>query len=94
MVPIRDFHFIKNGTITNNDTGTWEEKCKHKEKFFWIKIISKNNGNFEEFQESWEKVISRTPVRIVKQLALAVCKFFEENDMEKNIFSWAYTVRG
>ena len=47
------------------------------EKYCWIKIIKKYNKRFEEFQESWKKIISKTPVRIVKKLANAVHKFFK-----------------
>ena len=41
-------------------------------KFFWIRIIKKYAGNFEGFEESWKEIIHRTPLDIVKQLALAV----------------------
>ena len=48
------------------------------EKFYWIRMMNKYNGNFKEFQGSWRKVISKTPVNTVKQLALAVDKFFKD----------------
>ena len=46
-------------------------------RFFWTRIIKKYNKNFEGFEESWKEVINKTPVDIVKQLAIAVPKFFE-----------------
>ena len=49
------------------------------DRFFWIRMMKKHNGNFKEFQESWKKVIFRTPVGDVKKLALAVHKFFKGN---------------
>ena len=47
------------------------------ERFYWIRIIKKYTGNFEGFEESWKEVIHRTPLDIVKQLALAVEEFFK-----------------
>ena len=47
------------------------------EKFYWIRIIKKYAGNFEGFEESWKEVIRRTPLDIVKQLALTVEEFFK-----------------
>ena len=35
-----------------------------------------NNGNFQEFHESWLQVIDKSPVEIVKEAALAVYQFF------------------
>ena len=46
-------------------------------RFYWIRIIKKYAGNFEGFEESWKEVIPRTPLDIVKQLALAVEEFFK-----------------
>ena len=41
-----------------------------------IRIVKKYSGNFQEFYESWLKVIKKSPVEIVKELALAVYQFF------------------
>ena len=46
------------------------------ERFYWIRIIEKYKGNFEEFSKCWKKVIERTPKQIVKRIALAVEHFF------------------
>ena len=46
------------------------------ERFYWIRIIEKYKGNFEEFSKCWKKVIERTPREIVKRIALAVEHFF------------------
>ena len=48
-----------------------------REKFCWIKIINQYNERFEEFQDPWKKVTSKTPIRIIKKLALATNKFFK-----------------
>ena len=46
------------------------------ERFYWIRIIEKYKGNFEEFSKCWKMVIERTPREIVKRVALAVEHFF------------------
>ena len=46
------------------------------ERFFWIRIIRNYRDSFMTFQESWKEVIAKTPVENVKQLAVAVQKFF------------------
>ena len=57
------------------------------EKFFWIRIIKKYQvptrllfrGRLKNFQEVWKPVIEKAPVQIVKQIAIAVSRFFEVN---------------
>ena len=46
------------------------------ERFYWIRIIKKYSANFEEFKESWKKVISKTQVDFLKNLAIDVQTFF------------------
>ena len=38
------------------------------EKFFWIRFIKKYNKNFEGFEESWNQVVKKIPVDVVKNL--------------------------
>ena len=47
------------------------------ERFYWIRHINKYSANFEEFKDSWKKVINRTPVEFLKSLALGVDSFFK-----------------
>ena len=47
------------------------------ERFFWIRNIKKYSTNFEEFQQQWKKVINRTPVDFLKNLAIDVHSFFK-----------------
>ena len=44
------------------------------ERFYWIRILKKNNCQFRSFEESWNQVIIKTPLDIIKQLTLAVKK--------------------
>ena len=47
------------------------------ERFYWIRNIKKYSSNLEEFQESWKKVINKTPVDFLKNLATDVQSFFQ-----------------
>ena len=46
------------------------------ERLLWVEIIQKYVGNIEEFPDTWEKLIDKTPLEVVKDLALAVHQFF------------------
>ena len=47
------------------------------ERFYWIRNIKKYSANFEEFQDSWKKIINRTSVEFLKELAIDVHSFFK-----------------
>lgn len=47
------------------------------ERFYWIRNIKKYSETFKEFQESWNKVIKKTPVGFLKNLAIDVHSFFK-----------------
>ena len=47
------------------------------ERFYWIRIIKKHNRNFNEFADPWRKVIEKTPVEIVKELAMTIRRIFQ-----------------
>ena len=51
--------------------------CLDNERFYWIRNIKRYFANFEEFQESWKKVINKTPVDFLKDLAIDVHSFFQ-----------------
>ena len=55
------------------------------ERFYWIRILGKYKKNFEGFEESWKDVINKTPTNVIKQLAVAVQKFFELNMSSKKV---------
>ena len=46
------------------------------DRFYWIRILKKHGKYFKEFADSWKKVIDKTPVKIVKELAMTVEDFF------------------
>ena len=69
---------VDNKTLVNfNKASRIINQVLDKEKFYWIRIINNHSGRFQDFQEPWKKVIFKTPVGTVKQLALAVHKFFQ-----------------
>ena len=46
------------------------------DRFYWIRILKKHGKYFKEFADSWKKVIDKTPVKIVKELAMTVEDYF------------------
>ena len=53
-------------------------KFLENEKFFFLTIIKNYNSNFKGFEDSLNKVIHKTPVKIMKQLSIAVQIFFKK----------------
>ena len=47
------------------------------ERFYWIRNIKKYSANFEEFQEAWKKVVNKTSVEFLEDLAINVHNFFK-----------------
>ena len=47
------------------------------ERFFWVRIIKKYQEKLKDFPKLWKPVIVKTPTEIVKQIAIAVSRFFQ-----------------
>ena len=47
-----------------------------KERFYWIRIIKHYSAKFGSFEKSWKQVINKTPIAIIKELAVEVQNFF------------------
>ena len=47
-----------------------------RERFYWIRNIKKYFANFQEFQEAWKKVVNKTSVEFLEDLAINVHSFF------------------
>ena len=51
------------------------------ERYYYIRIIQKlfeqHNGCAGEFPESWKKVIEKTPIKIIRQLAMVTTNFIK-----------------
>ena len=54
------------------------------ERYYWIRIIKKHGQYFEKFADSWKKIINKTPVETVKELALTVEGYFNFSDFNEN----------
>ena len=46
-------------------------------RFIWIRFIKKYKRHFGRFKKTWKNVIANAPVKIVKELAIAVDTFFQ-----------------
>ena len=63
--------------ITFWDLPTFKVRTRQgTERLLWVEIIQKYVGNIEEFPDTWEILVDKTPIEVVKDLALAVHQFF------------------
>ena len=46
------------------------------ERFFFLRIINNYKGNFVEFEESWKKILHKSQLGFVKELAFVTQQFF------------------
>ena len=68
---------VDNETLINfNEAGRNNVAFLEKERFYWIRIIKRYNCLTGDLQEVWKKVIRKTPVEIVKELAVEVHRFY------------------
>ena len=75
--------------INFKEAGRTNAAFLEEERFYWIRKIHRYNGLFGEFQEVWKKIVRRTPVEVIKEVAIAVHQFpkklhrkFHRNDTE------------
>ena len=61
----------------------------NKDKSYWITMLNKHSENFKEFKESWNKVIFKNSVDIVKKLALHIDLFFKNFQKAGNKVSFS-----
>ena len=75
LVAQKIMSYVDNNTLINfKEAGRNNVEYLRKERFYWIRIIQRYSCLFGELQEVWNKVISRTPIEIIKELAVAVHK--------------------
>ena len=55
-----------------------------KERFFWIRIIKKYQRRLKDFPKLWKLVIDKTPVEKIKEIAIAVSRFFQGGHLYSN----------
>ena len=52
----------------------------HGSKVYWYRVLSQHSQrSFQEFEHAWEKVFHRAPIPRVKQIAVAVDRFFQSS---------------
>ena len=67
---------VDNETLIN-----FKEACRNNaaflenQRFYWIRIIQRYNCLIGELEEIWRKVVRKTPVEIIKEIANAVYQF-------------------
>ena len=77
---------VNNETLINfKGAGRYNAEFLEKEKFYWLRIIRRYNCLIGELQEVWNKVVRKTPVEIIKELAIAVHQFPERMFREHKV---------
>ena len=51
------------------------------ERYFWIRMIQKYTKHMADLPESWRTVISKTPIGIIKELALMVEFYYKHHSL-------------
>ena len=76
LIAQKILNHVDNETLINfKEAGRTNAAFLGKERFYWIRIIQRYNVLFGELQEVWNKVVRKTPVEIIKGLAIAVHQF-------------------
>ena len=76
LIAQKILNHVDDETLINfKEAGRNNADFLEKERFYWIRIIQRYNCLFGEFHEVWKKVVNRTPVEIIKELAIAVHQF-------------------
>ena len=61
-------------------------KFLDQEKLLSLRIIQKYNGSFQGFEEVWRKVIHKSPIDVIRKLALALCDFAKSHCQQLNLW--------
>ena len=67
----------------SNEVSQGIAQVLNNERFFWIRMIKTYVYKFQVDEQSWNEVITKTPVKIIKQFALAVKKYFKHHSFHK-----------
>ena len=82
----RIMNHVNNETLINfKEAGRNNAEFLGKERFYWLRIIRRYNCLIGELQEVWKKVVRKTPVEIIKELAIAVHQFPERMFRERKV---------
>ena len=76
LVAQKVMNHVDDETLVNfKEAGRNNAEFLGKERFYWLRIIQRYNCLIVELQEVWKKVVRKTPVEIIKELAVAVHQF-------------------
>ena len=93
LVAQKIMSYVDNNTLINfKEAGRNNVEYLRKERFYWIRIIQRYSCLFGELQEVWNKVVSRTPIEIIKELAVAVHEFPQTMLTRYNFFGLNMTL--
>ena len=56
-----------------------------KERLLWLRIIKRKSIHFNEHSKLWKKAVEKTPVKILKNLAVAIDQFFNWTSSEYKV---------
>ena len=63
--------YVDYNTLINfKEAGRNNNEFLRKERFYWIRLIQRYSCLFGELQEVWKKVVNKTPIEIIKELAI------------------------
>ena len=77
LIAQKILNHVDNETLINfKEADRTNTAFLEKERFYWIRIIKRYNCLTGDLQQVWKKVISKTPVEIVEELAVEVHRFY------------------
>ena len=77
LIAQKILNHVDNETLINfKEAGRNNAAFCGKERYYWIRIIQRYNCFTEEHQDDWKKVVSKTPLETIKELAVAVHQYF------------------
>jgi hypothetical protein len=76
LIAQKILNHVDNETLINfKEAGRNNDDFLRKERFYWIRIIQRYNCLFGKLHDVWKKVVRKTPIEIIKELAVALHKF-------------------
>ena len=76
LMALKILNHVDDQTLINfKEAGRTNADFLGQERFYWLRIIQRYNYLIGELQEVWKQVVRKTPVEIIKELAVAVHQF-------------------
>ena len=81
------FENLDHQSLVKIKESSWKINNHHQnERFYWIRIIKKHVEHFKGFTDAWKKVFDKTPVKIVRKLAIIFDGYFNFSDNNADYF--------